>query len=89
MSFALCRGVMGPMGRVWYRLVFYYLRFILPSYCLFVYLFFLFKSERVGEGQRETERESEADSALSAEPNAGLNLKTLRSWPEQNQMSDT
>ena len=31
------------------------------------------------EGQREKERESQADFALSVESNAGLNLMTLRS----------
>ena len=34
------------------------------------------------EGQRERERESEADFILSAEPNVGLDLMTLRSPPE-------
>ena len=31
---------------------------------------------------RQRERESQADSALSMEPDLGLNLMTLRSWPE-------
>ena len=31
----------------------------------------------------ERERESQADSQQRLEPNSGLNLKTLRSWPEQ------
>lgn len=36
-----------------------------------------------GEGQRKKERKSQADSALSVEPHAGLSLTTLRSCPEQ------
>jgi len=36
-----------------------------------------------GEGQRERERESQADSALSTEPDAGLDPTTLRSFPER------
>ena len=38
---------------------------------------YLFILER--EGQRERERETQADSMLSVEPNAGLYLTTLRS----------
>ena len=34
-----------------------------------------------GEGRAEGERESQADSLLSREPNMGLNPKTLRSQP--------
>jgi len=34
------------------------------------------------EGQGEKERESQADSALGAEPTVGLSLTTLRSQPE-------
>jgi len=34
----------------------------------------------VVEGEREGE--SQADSTLNAEPAGGLDLKTLRSWPE-------
>ena len=34
------------------------------------------------EGEGEVVRESQADSLLSTEPDAGLNLTTLRSWPE-------
>ena len=43
------------------------------------------KKEREHEGRGgkvQRERESQADSILSAEPDAGLNLMTLRSWPE-------
>ena len=36
----------------------------------------------MGEGQRERERESQVDSLLSMEPNAGFELTTLRSLPE-------
>ena len=35
---------------------------------------------QVREGT-EGERESQADSALSTEPDEGLNLMTLKSWP--------
>ena len=39
--------------------------------------------ERAWAGWRaEGERESQADSVPSTEPNAGLHLTTLRSWPE-------
>ena len=34
------------------------------------------------EGQRERERELEADSGLNAEPDTGLDPRTLRSQPE-------
>lgn len=34
------------------------------------------------EGQREREREPQADSVLSTKPNAGLDLMTLKSGPE-------
>ena len=46
-----------------------------------VYLFQGEREEVQGEGQRE-ERESEADSLLTEEPNAELNLMALRSRPE-------
>ena len=53
--------------------------------CLFVCLFIREKS--LGVGQRERERESQADSPMSAEPNmgldTGLNITILRSKPEQ------
>ena len=43
----------------------------------FIYLF------ETGRGeQRKRERETQADSVLSVEPNTGLDLMTLRSWPE-------
>ena len=35
-----------------------------------------------GEAEEEGERESQADSALSVEPNMRLHLMTLSSWPE-------
>ena len=45
---------------------------------------YLFIWERVQEeGQKERERKNpQADSSLRAEPNAELNPKTLRSWPD-------
>ena len=36
----------------------------------------------VGEGKEQTERKRKADSLLSVDSNTGLNLMTLRSWPE-------
>ena len=36
----------------------------------------------VGEAEGEGGRESQADSILSGEPDEGLDLMTLRSWPE-------
>ena len=35
-----------------------------------------------GERQKERDRETQADSALSAEPHVGLHFTILRSWPE-------
>ena len=35
-----------------------------------------------GEAEEEGKRESQADSALSMEPDSGLHLMTLRSGPE-------
>ena len=42
-------------------------------------LFEIEREEEWGEGQREGERESQADCTLSVEPNAELDLMTLRS----------
>ena len=52
--------------------------------CLFIYYMFIYLFwERVG-AEREGETESQADSTLSTEPRAGLNLMNwiMRSWPE-------
>jgi len=51
---------------------------------LFIYVFiylciYLFKREREYKPGREAEREGEADSLLSREPNAGLNPRILGS----------
>jgi len=55
------------------------------------YYLFIWERERerertrvheLGEAEGEGERESQADSTLSAEPDVGLDLMTLRSWPE-------
>jgi len=54
---------------------------LLWFYCLFFFFFLkicLFEREREQEGGRETQ----ADSVLSTEPNAGLSFITLRSQPE-------
>ena len=54
-------------------------------FCFLVFKIYLFNSEereREVEGAERERGEPEADSALSAEPDAGLNLVTLRSWPE-------
>ena len=48
------------------------------------YFFFLKNSLLFWEresGRAEGEKESQADSPLSSEPEVGLNLPTLRSWP--------
>ena len=46
-------------------------------------IIYLFERERVSMSKRVgTEREAEADSLLSTEPNEGLDLRTLRSQPE-------
>lgn len=53
-------------------------------YFLKMYLFAEKESEKVskwGQG-RDRERECQADSPLSAEPEVGISLMTLRSWPE-------
>ena len=49
-----------------------------------MFLIYLFREQAwVGGGaERERERESQTDCVLSTEPNAGLNARTLRSWPE-------
>ena len=50
-----------------------------------MFLRFYFEREKVCEWEEEAEgeRESQAESTLSAEPNARLDPKTLRSLPEQ------
>ena len=51
-------------------------------FCFLVFKIYLFNSEereREVEGAERERGEPEADSALSAEPDAGLNLVTLRS----------
>jgi len=47
-------------------------------------------AHRSGKGgtKGKGERESQADSTRSTEPNAGLSLRTLRSWPELKSRSD-
>ena len=44
--------------------------------------FLYFRVKEPEGGQRERERKTPADASLSLEPNVGLDLKTLRSWPE-------
>jgi len=55
------------------------------SFILFFFSFILEKEKvcvcKQGRG-RGRERESQADSALSVEPDKGLDLTSLRSWPE-------
>ena len=53
------------------------------SYLFFLKKIYLFILKREGEcgGGAEGERESQADSTLSTEPDMGLGLTTLRSWP--------
>lgn len=52
------------------------LRFIYLFVYLFIYLRFIYLFERRGGTERE--RESQAEPTLSAEPDMGLNLMTLR-----------
>ena len=56
-------------------------RFLPLSFGRFIY-FGDEEREHKQEGQREKERESQADSTLSMEPDVGLDLTTLRSGPE-------
>ena len=51
------------------------------TYRIFFYLC-IYLRESVWARGAEGERESQADSQVSMEPEAGLHLKTLRSWPE-------
>ena len=53
---------------------------LVHSFLSFFLRFYLFQRER--ERERITEGEGETDSPLSREPNAGLNPRTLKSWPE-------
>ena len=64
--------------------------FQLPTTILYILRFILREREKErkhipdelrgdGDGQREKERESQADAPLSLEPDAGLDLLTLRS----------
>jgi len=45
-------------------------------------LFIIRERPQEQEGQKEREREPQADSTLSTEPLVGFDLTTLRSWPE-------
>ena len=47
----------------------------------FLKILFIWEREHAG-AEAEAEGEGEADSPLSREPNAGLDPRTLRSWPE-------
>jgi len=62
----------------------------MPVYVFCPFLTFLIIYLLKGEGAsgRERERRSEADSALSAEPNVGLYPTTVRLQPEPNQESN-
>ena len=56
-----------------------------------IVLIFLKKclEREIEQGQRQRERESQGDATVSAEPNVGLDLMTLRSRPvPKNQESD-
>ena len=56
---------------------------VLHGFFLRLYLFKENPRVQVGRGVRGRERESQADFLLSMEPSAGLDLNTLRSWPER------
>ena len=64
----------GEMGRQ------YFFTFFFKD--LFIYLTERESSSVVGKGQRESGRQTQADSVLSMEPDVGLSLITLRSPPE-------
>ena len=50
---------------------------------LLIFKGFIYQRKRAGEGgERESERETKADSALSTEPHMQLHLTILRSPPE-------
>lgn len=51
-------------------------------YLFIIIIFFKERESASWEGQREKGRESQADSMPSTEPNAELDLTTLRSGPE-------
>ena len=52
-------------------------------FCCFKGFIYLFDTERDQKlAERQAEREGEAGSLLSREPDAGLNPRTLRSCPE-------
>ena len=53
--------------------------------CIFLKRFYLFVRERESthkQAERQVEREEEAGSLPSKEPDAGLDPRTLGSWPE-------
>ena len=57
----------------------------------FKFIYFSVCMCECGEGTKGEGENLKQDSPLSAEPDAGLNLTTLRSWPDlsQNQELDT
>lgn len=59
---------------------------LLYEFILFIYIFVRERGREqasmAGKAEGEEERESQADSMLSTEPDLGLDLTTLRSRPE-------
>lgn len=69
--------------------------FVFLFVCLFLFGGYFWERENMREwgwgwgwGGAEEEAESQADSVRSVEPHMGLDLKTVRAWPELNWESD-
>ena len=62
--------------------LFFYINDFINLFIIYLLKRFIWERDHEQEGQREREREIQADSMLSAEPDMGLDLKTLRSGPE-------
>ena len=88
--FPLCRPIHFPKDKQslsleTFLLVRDFFIFFLSLFILrenFIYLLDRGKVQVGGGAEREGERESQAGSRLSREPNAGLDSRTLGSWPE-------
>ena len=64
-------------------ILFYFIFYFILSYFIFKKILFIYLTERErAQAGGAAEGEGEADFLLSREPDVGLDLKTLRSWPE-------